>query len=91
MIIEPLLACLNDLKTWLVANFLHLNECKSEIIVFAPSNVSEFPCVDLGPLSIYGKSMVKNLIFYHVKRVRVIFDNSLTNKLTLLFDQVSFN
>jgi len=37
------------------------NESKTEIIVFAPSNVSEFPYVDLGPLSIYGKSMVKNL------------------------------
>jgi len=60
---------LNELKTWLAANCLHLNECKTEIIVFAPSNGSEFPCVDLGPLSIYGRSMVKNL--------GVIFDSSL--------------
>lgn len=62
----PLLACLNDLKTWLAGHFLHSNESKTEIIVFAPPNVSGSPCVDLGPLSIYGKSMVKNLgvIFY---------------------------
>lgn len=65
----PLLTYLNDLKTWLAANFLHLKEGKTEIVVFAPSNVSESPWVDLGSLSIYFKSMVKNL--------GVIFDNSL--------------
>ena len=65
----PLLACLNDLKTWLAANFLHLNECKTEMVVFAPSNVSESSWVDVGSLSMYCKSMVKNL--------GVIFDNSL--------------
>ncbi len=40
-------------------NCLHLNECKTKTIVFAPSNASGSINIDLGPLSIYGKSMVK--------------------------------
>ncbi len=67
--LEPLLACLKDLKTWLAVNFLHLNESKTETIVFAPSSASGSINIDFGPLSIYGKSMVKN--------VRVIFDDAL--------------
>ncbi len=57
--LEPLLACLKDFKTWLAVNFLHLNESKTETIVFAPSSASGSINIDLGPLSIYGKSMVK--------------------------------
>lgn len=54
-----LLTCLKDLKTWLAVNFLHLNECKTENIVFSPSNVSGSTNINLGPLSIYGKFIVK--------------------------------
>ncbi len=41
---------LKRFKTCLAVNFLHLNECKTKTIVFAPSNASG---------SIYGKFVVK--------------------------------
>lgn len=67
--LEHFLACLKKLITWLAVNFLHLNESKTKIIVFAPSNASGSTNIDLGSLSIYGKSMVRNL--------GVIFDDAL--------------
>ncbi len=57
----PLPACLSDLKTWLDDIFLHMNESKTEIIVFAPPNTYGSLKFDLGPLSIHGKSMVKKI------------------------------
>ncbi len=41
---------LKGFKTCLAVNFLHLNECKTKTIVFAPSNASG---------SIYGKFVIK--------------------------------
>ena len=35
--LETLSACLNDIKSWMSLNFLHLNASKTEAIVFAPS------------------------------------------------------
>lgn len=66
-----LLGCLKDLKTWLAMNFLHLNKSKTETIAFAPSNSSGSINIDLGPLSIYGKFMVKKT---NNKNVGLIFD-----------------
>lgn len=65
----PLFACLNDPKMWLDLNFLHLNKSKTEIIVFAPSNMNGSRELDLGPLFIHGKPIVKHL--------GVLFDESL--------------
>ena len=33
---QPLLNCIHDIKTWMDANFLTLNENKTEIIIFDP-------------------------------------------------------
>lgn len=47
---KVLLDCLYDNKSWFALNFLHINDQKTEIILFRPSD----PCfslnVDLGPL-----------------------------------------
>ncbi len=66
--LQPLLDCLNELKLWLSSNFLHLNENKSEIILFGPrENVaSDF---DLGFLTPYNTQCARNL--------GILFDSSL--------------
>lgn len=35
--LETLLACLADVRSWMSLIFLHLNESKTEAIVFGPS------------------------------------------------------
>lgn len=63
MVCESLMACLVDVKAWLSFNFLIFNEKKTEIIVFSPSEFSDFPKLDLGGMSLCLKSWVKNLGF----------------------------
>lgn len=67
---DTLLACLADVKAWMSIHFLHLNENKTEIIVFESSEAFSFSCLDFGPLSPFVKPLVKNL--------GVFFDSSLT-------------
>ena len=45
--LQPLFACLSDLKLWLSSNFLNLNENKTEIIIFGPKENCVFD-VDCG-------------------------------------------
>uniref|UniRef100_A0A8C1IL60 Reverse transcriptase domain-containing protein n=1 Tax=Cyprinus carpio TaxID=7962 RepID=A0A8C1IL60_CYPCA len=59
--LTPLLECLKDIKTWMSFNFLHLNEEKTEIIVFRPSRVCDSTPVNLGSLQQYIKPVVTNL------------------------------
>ncbi len=40
---------------------MHMNESKTNIIVFAPPNIYVSLKFDLGPLPIHGKSMVQKL------------------------------
>ena len=57
----PLLACLNDIKSWLALNFLNFNEKKTEVMVFGPNGSSDFPPAILGPLAPYVKPVISNL------------------------------
>ncbi len=66
---DNLLACLADVKAWMSVNFLHLNENKTEIIVFESSDAFSSSCLDFGLLSPFVKPLVKNL--------GVFFDSSL--------------
>lgn len=36
-----LLACVDEVKSWISANFLSLNEAKTEIIIFGPSEMND--------------------------------------------------
>ncbi len=56
-----LLKCLEEVKLWLAHNFLSLNENKTEVIVFGPSDNSQTICLDLGSLSVFRSSRVWNL------------------------------
>ncbi len=56
-----LLKCLEEVKLWLAHNFLSLNENKTEVIVFGPSDNSQTTCLDLGSLSVFRSSRVRNL------------------------------
>ncbi len=56
-----LLKCLEEVKLWLAQNFLKLNENKTEVIVFGPSDNSQTTCIDLGSLSVFSSSRVRNL------------------------------
>jgi len=70
--IHSLLNCLEELRCWLAANFLTLNDSKTEIVVFGP------------PASII---QINNHLDHltgnshaHAKNLGVIFDNSLKFK-----------
>ncbi len=67
--IEVLLGCLKEAKLWLTQNVLALNENKTEIVLFGPSNFYDLGDLDLGDLSSYVSSCVKNL--------GVLFDSGL--------------
>uniref|UniRef100_A0A8C6ML89 Reverse transcriptase domain-containing protein n=1 Tax=Nothobranchius furzeri TaxID=105023 RepID=A0A8C6ML89_NOTFU len=59
--LDPLLNCLDEVKTWMSANFLHFNNDKTEVMLFSPS-VSSGPCsADLGPLALFLKPVVTSL------------------------------
>lgn len=59
--IQPLLACLGDIKNWLSNNFLRLNENKTEVIVFGPSKLRSCLIKDLGKHFPSVSSQVRNL------------------------------
>ncbi len=56
-------ACLQELKAWLTNNFLHLNDDKTQIILFSPNEKTDLSTVDLGSFSPYYSSEVKDLGF----------------------------
>lgn len=53
--------CLEEVKAWLAQNFLSLNDDKTEVIVFSPSERSQCTCPDLGSLSPFKSTGVRNL------------------------------
>ncbi len=58
---EILIACLNEVKTWMSMNFLSLNESKTELILFGPSESVNAVQIDLDSLSPFRKYQTKNL------------------------------
>ncbi len=67
--IDVLLASLEEAKLWLTQNLLAINENKTEIVLFGPSNFYDLGDLDLGNLSSYVSPCVKNL--------GVLFDSGL--------------
>ncbi|GAA6093889.1 uncharacterized protein LOC116685831, partial [Tachysurus ichikawai] len=65
--LDPLHNCLQDIKQWLSQNFLHLNEEKTEYILFSPDSPSS--SLNFGPLTPQFAPTVCNL--------GVIFDKSM--------------
>ena len=63
---QPLINCLDEIKTWMDANFLHLNSNKTEIIIFGNHPTS--PTNTLGPLT--------SNIHTNAKNLGIIFDNN---------------
>ncbi len=59
--IEPLLACLGDIKKWLSNCFLRLNEEKTEVIVFGPPKLRSGLINELGKHFSSVSSQVRNL------------------------------
>ncbi len=59
--ITSLLQCLEEVKSWLVQNFLFLNEDKTEVIVFGPNENSQCISPELESLSVFRSSQVRNL------------------------------
>ncbi len=57
--IRSLLNCLHEVKLWMSANVLSLNETKTEVIWFGNSESQVLS--DLGNLATFQKSVVKNL------------------------------
>ncbi len=60
-VITSLLQCLEEVKSWLVQNFLFLNEDKTEVIVFGPNENSQYISPELESLSVFRSSRVRNL------------------------------
>lgn len=48
------------LKAWMARNFLHLNEKKTEVIVFGPDIIGGSSLMDVGPPAPYRKPAVTN-------------------------------
>ena len=65
--LQPLLDCLADIRSWMAANFLNLNESKTEVIIFGKIPPA-FSTDVLGPLASNIKPSVRNL--------GVIFDST---------------
>uniref|UniRef100_A0A8C6LQF4 Reverse transcriptase domain-containing protein n=1 Tax=Nothobranchius furzeri TaxID=105023 RepID=A0A8C6LQF4_NOTFU len=59
--IQSFVSCVNEVKSWLMSNYLHLNEGKTELIVFHPNSRNVDRYADLGPLSPYSKPVVTSL------------------------------
>ncbi len=59
--LDPVAAYLLDVKAWMSLNFLSLNESKTEIVAFTPSDAHGIPNLNLGVLAPYVKPYVKNL------------------------------
>ena len=59
--LSSLLGCLDGVKFWLDQNFLFLNENKTEIIVFGSTANPQAATLDLGRLSTFRSSRVRNL------------------------------
>ncbi len=59
--LESLFACLDEVKTWFSLNFLFLNESKTEVIVFGPSENAGSRSIDLDYLAPFTSSCIKNL------------------------------
>uniref|UniRef100_A0A3P9D180 Uncharacterized protein n=1 Tax=Maylandia zebra TaxID=106582 RepID=A0A3P9D180_9CICH len=56
---QPLLQCLDDIKTWMSVNFLKFNDKKTEVMVFG--SPTETPNVYVNSLAQYVKPTVTNL------------------------------
>lgn len=59
--LTKLLDCIADVKQWLALNFLHLNDSKTECILFATPSMSNVLPANSGTLAPFFKPHVKNL------------------------------
>ena len=62
--------CITDVKGWMLANFLKLNDDKTEILVLSKKNLEQVPSVRIGSADIKASTTAKNL--------GVIFDKTLS-------------
>ena len=63
---QPLLNCLQDIKLWMDTNFLHLNDSKTEVIIFGHNT----------PASLHSLGSLTPNIRNSVKNLGVTFDSS---------------
>jgi len=56
--LSTILRCLDEVKIWLAQKMLRLNEDKTEVIVFSPTDHSQATNLDLGSLSAFRSSRV---------------------------------
>ncbi len=68
--LQCLFDCLRDVKQWMSANFLQLNESKTEVLLFGSPASTEVVASKLGPLS--------GNLHSHVRNLGVTFDSALT-------------
>ncbi len=59
--VERLVECFGEIKVWMFANLLCLNESKTELILFGPSESVDTSKIELGILSPFRTHQVKNL------------------------------
>lgn len=54
---------LMEMKTWITNNFLHLNDDKTHIVLFGPTEKTDLSTVDLGSFTPFRSFDVKDLGF----------------------------
>ncbi len=76
-VLTPLLNCLRDIKSWMASNFLKFNDNKTEIIFFGQTEYLASVNVNLGPLAVYNKVVVKNVGVWFDRELK--FDKQINN------------
>ncbi len=84
--LESLFACLDEVKTWLSQNCLFLNESKTEVIVFGPSENSGSRSIDLDYLAPFTSSCITNLGVFWDKGLK--FDKQINAVISSCFFQL---
>lgn len=56
-----LLACVDEVKSWMAANFLKLNKSKTEVIIIGSSENNYMAGFNLGTLSPFRKHQIKKI------------------------------
>lgn len=67
-----LLACVDEVKSWMAENFLRLDESKTGVIIFGPSEISDMARINLGILKLTNLGVIcDSALKFNSKKVKL--------------------